>query len=324
VDSSNTEGVEELESPAKQNDEEKSLSDIAKEVLADHAKREQLEEVVDGEKVKEEVKEKVETEKTGEKKESDSKVETIPDENLPFHKHPRFQEIVKEKNDFKTQVEQSKPFVEYAQAITKFCHDNQVTGDDLKVAFELVALAKKDTKAFGHQLRALLENVEVSNGERLPVDLQKKLDDGIIDEETAKELSLSREQTRQSKRGHETSQQTAQQLLQQSISTSLGIWEQNKKQNDVDYDKRLPLIQDRYAALSGQNPPRTSADAVALAEKAYTEIVNYLKPFIVSKPARRVMTPTPSKGVSGDNGLKPLDSLDDLGSLVRTVAGRSR
>ncbi len=247
-----------------------------------------------------------------------------PDAMLPFHKHPRFQEVIKEKNTYKTQLEESKPFVDYAKSVSEFCQKNQVSGEDLKVAFEMVALAKRDAKAFREQLRGILENVEISTGDRLPTDLQKKVDDGIIDMETAKELTAARQVASQSKVGLEGARQSAQQTLQQSIMYSLGVWDANKRQNDTDFEKRLPLVRDRYIFLANQNPPQSSSDAVALAEKAYNEVLVSLKQFAPKKQVRKVLTPSPSKGLNGDGELKPLDSLDDLGGLVRAVAGRHR
>lgn len=315
------EKAEAAESSTVAKEEEASLTALIEKATAGGEK------ATEGETEEEETEESEDAEgeggKKGEEDEAEKEGDENPDAKLPFHKHPRFQELVTEKNTLRQQVEQDKPFSDYGKGIVKFCQDNQVSSEDLQVAFELVALAKKDVKAFEQKLVGILETVQVSSGNRLPADLQKKVADGVIDEESARELAQARLAVQQGRRGQESAQLTQQQLLQRNITDSLNVWEQSKKKTDPDYDKRSSLLSDRYLRLAAQKPPQASGEAVALAEQAYKEITESLKAFAPKRPVRKVLAPSSTKGANGDAEVK-INSLDDLDKLTDMVLAKHR
>ncbi len=260
------------------------------------------------EKSEEEQEEKTDSEKEeveGEEKvEQEAESKPNPDEKLPFNKHPRFQELIKESRELKAvrvQVEQEKPFVESAKALSDFCSKNKIADSDLREALTLVALGKTDLKAFRVKLGEILTDLDITTGERLPVDLQKKVDDALIDEDSAKELARLR---LQNKTAQQTGQSYEQQLLEQRrqlIVSAINSWEQQQLKNP-DYGKLKAVIAKFFQADCASSYPQTSSEAVVLLDKALKDAKEQVKQFL-PKPVSR-------KPVKLNGSLTPAEEQD--------------
>ena len=88
------------------------------------------------------------------------------------------------------------------------------------------------------------------------------------------------------RKAFEAEQQRLQQeqaLVQQEQHTNtlynaVNSWEEATRKRDADYAQKETFIGDRYRVLIAQTPPRTTAEAVQLAERAYADVNERMKP----------------------------------------------
>jgi hypothetical protein len=297
----------------------KSIADAVREA-ADKAKVETgspPEEEGKEEEVETEVEDKEETQPDSSTEQVDEKTE-----QLPFAKHPRWQQVLKERDAQKAEVERLKPLAESARVIASFCQAHGITDDDLREALDMARLARTDQKAFRERLQVYADSLDVNTGSRLPTDLQKKLDDGVIDQETAWELAKARiAASSASQRGAQTEQQLETQR-RQSMASALTMWEDAKRKSDPDYAKVFDLISDRFAALRTMHPPQTPAEAVSLAEQSYKDVKQRLSRLSPKPPQRKVLQ-THSSTNNGAAALK-FDDWGDLNKIVSHAANKRR
>ncbi len=248
--------------------------------------------------------------------EDESKVDP-KDEKLPFNNHPRWKEVLKQRNEATALNERNKPLVEMAESLQTYCQTNDISDEDLSAALELAALAKANPTEFRTRIQALVDGIDFASGTRLPADLQKKVDEGIIDQDHAKELAQLRERTKVDKHNSEAAATRARQNGVESIKSALNVWEGSQRKLDPDYEARREDLQDRIKALWVEKPPRTPSEAIALAEEANKVI---MARFAKRRPKPRVNKPVPSNGSSTNKG----EVHKDLKSLVFAIAEKHR
>lgn len=307
----------------------KTLSDVVKEVVAKHAEPSTADAkeapASQAEKTGQESEETVaeaasdETEDSGEEKKDEPK----GDEELPFHKHPRFQELIKERNDFKQQAEGAVAAVERDKNLNQYCAENGITNEEFVSAMNIAALLHKDPTKALDTLRSYVEALEVTVGNKLPSDLQKEVDDGTLSEGRAKELA----QLRVKSQGLEhTGKRTEAQIAaerQNGIATAVNSWDAQKRTTDPAFAKKYPLIEKAFVALCSQKPPRTAAEGVALAEQAYNEVNTALGTLTPKPPVRKVLKTNGAASKQDTIEIKPGTSLREGLRLIaqRVVAG---
>lgn len=230
------------------------------------------------------------SEETDETKETDEDGKPkLGDENLPFNKHPRFQELIKERNEFKQKIEQYDPAIKRDAALSDYCQKNGITNDEFVNAMEVAALLHNEPKKALETLKQYVETLELTLGNKLPADLQKEVEDGILSEERAKELANLRVKSQGLEYTGKKSEAQVVQERQKSIATAVNSWEASKKTSDPAYDKKYPLIERAFVAACSLTPPRSPAEAVALVEKAYAEVNTALGTLVPKPPTRKVL-----------------------------------
>lgn len=210
------------------------------------------------------------------------------DAKLPFHKHPRFQEVMRERNEVRQQLASAKPLIDQATQLNTFRQQRNVSDTTFQAAIELAALMDNDPVKAIEALRPHFEALQMWNGERLPDDLQAQVAAGTLPLDAAKELSLSRMRAQQQQGQQKTFQQQQEQLAQRNVMSSLQTWAESKTTTNPDFKpKASPQAQDgpweyanqQYALACMTTPPRSPQDAVALAEKAYEQTQAFFKQF---------------------------------------------
>tara|TARA_B100000524_G_scaffold341860_1_gene236350 strand:- start:2635 stop:3606 length:972 start_codon:yes stop_codon:yes gene_type:complete len=216
---------------------------------------------------------------------SDSTKDEDSYEEVPFNKHPRFQELVKEKNEYKVDAERY-------QNITSFLDENKVSADEAAAGLQIMALMKKDPVEALNALKPYVETLSQAAGYVLPDDIQNKVNDGYMDEDVGKELARSRAEVQNERAQREALIQDQQQQTQQAqlhdVAMSVTDWENKTRSTDPDYDLKQPEIDDRVRVLvATQGRPNTTQDALAMAKQAYTEVNERHKKRYGNKPAMR-------------------------------------
>lgn len=249
--------------------------------------------------------------------------EETEEKPLPFSDHPRWKEVLSQKNTAQAEVERLKPFAEQATMLQQFCNTNGISQEDLQSALELAALSKRDISAFRKRMGEYIENIDIVQGAKLPADLQKDVDDGTLSDARAKELAKARIQLQLAEGNFKTERERSEESRQSGIANSLNSWEEAQKKLDPSWDGRRDMLAERLQFLWQQTPPNSPQAAIKLAEQANTDVKKRLANFAPKPPKRK---PLLSTGSSTNTG-QPLkiDNLEtDLPAVVRAIAARHR
>lgn len=238
------------------------------------------------------------------------------DENLPFGKHPRFKQLVSQRNELRSEVERLKPLVEDYQQVQSFMEQNNLAPQEVAQAMQILSLLKTDPLKAKEALQPTLEMFARLSGEALPDDIKQKLDDGYLDDSTAREVAALRAQSAlQAQRAQEYAQQQQARLQQQQAEQSgqqlynaVSQWEQTVAARDPDYAKLKPLVLKATQAALVQGRPTTPEQAIALVESAYREVQESVKALMPRRTAQRTVTSTNS--VSTSATAKPTSLLE--------------
>jgi len=200
---------------------------------------------------------------------------------LPFNKHPRFRELVKEKNTYKAQMAGYEADAKQYRDIQSFMQTNSLTAQEVVEGFEIMAQMKSDPAKAREALLKRMELLELATGHKLPTDLEEKIDQGYIDRETARDLHQQRV-------GAERKAQLAQSQLDRrsqedqrnqvnSMASAVSAWEQATKSSDPDFDLKAELVKDRVRAhVASHGMPKNTEEALKLSKDSYEAVTQTL------------------------------------------------
>ena len=242
------------------------------------------------EKLARESKEKTEAQKT-------------PDEKLPFHKHPRFQEVITERNKFEEEVKTYKPVAERMLVVEKFCRENNVAAEDYDASLRLAALIVNNPSEALTRLEKVVENLRVQTGSALPTDLQTQVDEGKLSLTHAQEMAKLRIEATGAKAKAVTSQTQSAAQLQQQLVNGLESWNVSRMKTDPSFkpkqqgqeDGKYELVTDKFLSLWQRNPPASVEQAVALCEQAYKSVHEFIERTMPKPQIKRPLTPKHSE-----------------------------
>lgn len=307
---------------------DKPIADIVKEIAAKHsakpaepdappAKGQENEPTAEGDKEEPTPEPKVPKE---EKKE----------EQPPFHEHPRWKEMVEERNKHKADNEKLtaelggyKPKALVVDNLNAYCEQHRISEKDLQEALEITALGRSNPGECLKRLQAIMDNLGVQSGSKLPADLQKKVDDGRLDLEDAQELAKSRLGRESAEATSRQSQASAAKMLENHMSEAIGRWEESTKKTDPSFEGRREMLVERIHFLWSQNPPTSVQAAVALVDKANAEIKERFSKFTPKPQARKILT-TNGSSINGGAALELNDLNTDTLALVKSIASKHR
>lgn len=243
-----------------------------------------------------------ETTDSEKKPEEETEPEPIPDDDPRLDKHPRFQQLIAERNDLKPRAEQY-------DLIERFRADNGLSVEEVARGFEIMAAMKNDPVRAAQMLGEHMHVLRAFTGEELPRDLAEKVDAGTIAEEDARELASRRAQeVFERERAQRTQAQFAQtQQAQQAqahastLSAAAIAWENSILTRDPDYLSKQPLILDRARSLIALEPPANAEAVAKLMDRAHKEVTDHMRKLIPKKP----VTTQTSNGQSS-NTAKPV------------------
>src|SRR5882757_9573137 len=209
---------------------------------------------------------KVEGDKEPTDDKTDVKSEEEPTGPVPLE---RFQEVVREKNEIKQQFEQAKPALEAHNSVVSYCQQHDINNDDFAAALELAGLMKSDPMEFKKRMVPIMEGLGVLTGDKLPEDLAKKVEEGVLPADDAKEIAQLRAQIKYGEgKAKLTEEQRQQQVQRQQaeaqkqfvsdVQRSWSDWEASKRKSMPDFkpktDASKPdgiweLVNDKMTAL---------------------------------------------------------------------------
>lgn len=209
----------------------------------------------------------------------------VPDEQLPFHKHKRFQQLIKERNELKTAAEASaSDLADYAK-IRKFQEDAGLSSDEVAEGYTVMSMLKNNPAEAYKNLKPIVDQLAVLVGDAIPSDLQTQVDDGSIDADSAARIAKAEGAAELQKQALERDQLRRQQMAehraQQDMVSAVSAWEAEVTKTDSDFAKKRTMVREQILSLQRQGEvPKSSADAVALAAKALKQVDEYIAQFV--------------------------------------------
>lgn len=201
---------------------------------------------------------------------------------LPFNKHPRFRELVKEKNSYKSQMAGYEADAKQYRDIQGFMQANGLSPKEVADTLENLAKMKSSDPAAAYELmQERMEALAVHAGKKLPAELEEKVEQGYIDRDTAQEM-YQRQVNAERKAEVASSQlerQSAQDQQSQAhaMASAVSAWEQSTKASDPDFDLKAELVKDRLRATVMQHGmPKTTDAALKMSKDAYDTVTQTL------------------------------------------------
>lgn len=191
-------------------------------------------------------------------------------DDVPFHKHPRFKEVIDQRNKYREGAEQ------YEQ-ITSFLSQNNLSAEEAAQGFQIMAMMKNDPAAALEALNPFVQQLGVQSGITMPGDIQSKVEDGYLDEDAGRELSRLRAEAARERQMREQMQGQQQQAQAQAelhnLAATVTDWEERTRASDPDYDLKQDEIDDRVRVLvTERGRPQTPEQAIAMAKEAYDSV----------------------------------------------------
>lgn len=198
------------------------------------------------------------------------KPKTEAGEKLPFHNHPRWKEV-------QSELKEAKPAAEEYRKITTYMQSNGLTSQEVAEGFQIMALMKNNPAEAHKRISEYKSRLDLYVGEKLPDPIREKVDNGSIDPETAKEYATLLAQQQLTQQRSEYAQAEYARQAQDGMRSAVVNWEQQKKSKDPEWSTKEALITDRVRSLMASEQPNTAEQAVALVERAYSQITDQLR-----------------------------------------------
>lgn len=254
-----------------------------------------------------------ESEEDGESTDEDASKEEQDDEDytdVPFHKHPRFQQLLRERNGFKDDAQRY-------QNVQTFIDQRGLQAEEAANLLVIGGLMKTNPAEAWARMKPTIQNLLIAAGEVLPDDLKQRVQKGEISQEMALEYSRLRAQTKSAETTRSFEQQRQEQQRAQQATTDLmdasAAWEADRRKKDPNFDAKYDSLIDKVYALQRRGEiPKTPAEVKAQLDKAYKAIT---PPVRGGQQRHRQQTQTNSGGqVAGNQRPAEQSTLDIIRS----------
>ena len=226
------------------------------------------------------------------------------DPSLPFKDHPswkkwssehRILKVAKEKNE--QAIAQMEPRVKAHDALLNFFDTNGLKQEDVAQGLSIMAAVRNDPARAYELLAPIVEGLRVAVGEAIPPDIQQRIEAGLIDEASGRELAKQRaaadlakqESARyaeRQQREREERDRGEQERGVSEIEKSLNAWHEDWKGRDPDVAKKQPLLEPMLEAAWARNPPRTADEARRQADEVLAALEQKMQVFRPTREAK--------------------------------------
>ncbi len=253
------------------------------------------------------------------------------DAKLPFHKHPRWEQVITERRDALKEVASLTPRAEQYDRITAFMGKYDLSHKEVADGMQLMALMKIDPEKAIEGLNGYVDmlNEYLGLGE-LEADLKEKVSRGEMTEDAAYEVQKSRfavrnTEARETARQQETAEETARRTQMEqanAVTKAVTTWENGKAENDPDFKRIRPQVLDRVVRLlSAEKEAATPERATELCDKALKQVKREMGTLI--KPVtQQQQTNGKDQSKGGGSETEPQTSLEVVEkALAQPTAG---
>jgi len=213
----------------------------------------------------------------------------------------RFERLLGQRDEARQALEQARPDLEQHRQLQGYLREHQLAPDDVNMLLGVGAsLRRGEYQAFLNGVMPYVQAAQEALGLRFAPDLQQQVDDGLITEDTAREVTRTRFRANQAegRLQEETTARTqeTQGRAIEAVRVAVATWEDGIKKTDPDYALKAVAVQRFSQALMQERGiPRTPADAVKLVQDAYADATAQ---FARVRPPPRPTRAAPS-GING-------------------------
>lgn len=228
--------------------------------------------------------------------------------SVPFHKHPRWQEVNRQLREYRKKTAELEPLADGYRKLEERRNQLGLKDKDIADALELQALMAVAPEKALEKLNEYSAALQKKLGLAIPDDIRDRVDGGLIDEDSAKELSKARATAAAAAEERQTAQR-------QAIQDTANQWWQTREANDPDFGLMKDMVQDRLRVLVQANGPATSPRAaVALLEQATKDVAERLRPL---RPAKQDTPKTLQPGTAAPVAPQPKSTLEAMQMALR-------
>lgn len=209
----------------------------------------------------------------------------------------RLETLLEQRTTLRREVEAFKPDAEAWRATRDYLQEKNIAPDDYNKLLGVGALlAAGDYAAALPIVESYYHALQTATGARLPPDVQQRVDDGLMHEDSARELVQARTAAanaalfaQQAEQRHTSAQQ---QQHSAAVMSAVTQWEQSVKVRDPDYQLKSDAVLRVARGMAAERGAPTSPDeAVQLAKQAYDEVNRV---FGAGRPAPQATRPSPT------------------------------
>lgn len=225
--------------------------------------------------------------------------------DVPFHKHPRFQDLLKQKKAFEVDA------VRYRN-VQNYLDQNGLNAEEAADGLMIMGLMKTDPAAAWDRLKPVVQNLLVAIGEVLPDDLSHRVQRGELPMEAAQEISRARAKAQTVESVQSFREQQAERARQmqhaQSLVDAANSWEADRRAKDPNFEAKLIPLQKEIAFLQMQEGRPTTAEGVRDQLRRAYEAVIPSQPVVSATVQRTKPTPRASMGGQSSGSAQPAPS----------------
>jgi hypothetical protein len=229
------------------------------------------------------------------------------DENfsdVPFHKHPRFQKLLRQRNEFKVDA------TRYRNVQT-FLDNNGMTGDEAAEGLSILARVKTDPAGALEQAKPFLQRWMIAAGAVLPENLAQRVQKGELTHAAAMEISRANAEATGLRARGEFEQQQRQRreetARQQALVDAATSWEADRRRRDPNFEAKEAQLRKEVAYLiATEGRPTTPEGVKDQLKRAYAAA----GPAPAAQAARPAKTPVTGGQVNGSARPEPKSVLD--------------
>ena len=233
------------------------------------------------------------------------------DASLPFHKHPRWQKVLGQKNEYRRKVQELEPDAQEYRRVMSFMDSNRLTAQEVQNGFAIMAAMRNNPEQAYELLKPYVAGLEAIVGVKLPPDLQQRVDEGLLDEASAQELARhrGREVVTAEQRAAQAERET--QMREQAASearvNAANAYVEELRGKDPDFALVEPLLEGQIQAaiqrrMQTGRPIRTPADVRETVDDAYQAVKTTLKRIA---PPRSQPVRNPPSSMSSSTPARP-------------------
>lgn len=227
------------------------------------------------------------------------------EDKVPFHNHPRWKEMISER-------EALKPRAEQYDKIMNFMQQSSLSPEEMAEGMQVMAMMKNNPLEAYKAIKSYAERLAPYAGEVLPDDIRSKVDDGFIDSETAKELAaLKAEREFMAQRSQQAQEANARYQAEanaKAMHDAVVAWEVAEKSRDPDWSAKYEMVMDRTRILLQNGQPKSPSEAIEIAQRALADVNSRLRPLA----GRSTSIKSPTSSLSSANTHSKPRSLEEV------------